>query len=74
MPWFDVTVNATQLIAVEAEDIEIAEAFAFQQAFLNVDCRKDASRPKEISGVALTRLKSLANLVFSEDDEQNDNW
>ena len=68
MPWFEVIVKASQLIAVQAEDASAAANIAFERAFGNEDCDKECVHPcKEISGTKLESLMRHADLVLSEE-------
>lgn len=70
MPWFEVKVKASQLIAVEAEDAGEAAMIAFNEAFDGeLECDKECDHPKEpVTGDALDSLKRHANLVLPDGD------
>lgn len=72
MPWYEVTVKASQLIAVEAKDADEAAQFAFDEAFgMSDDCVKECDHPKApVEGFELESLKRHADIVLPMDDEE----
>ena len=73
MPWFEVVVKASQLIAVEAEDAGTAAEIAFDEAFGMEDCDKECDHPQEpVTGEKLASLKRHANLVLPDGDEDGE--
>lgn len=71
MPWYEVTVKASQLIAVEAKDADEAARIAYEEAFDACNlCVKECDHPKApVEGFSLESLKRHADLVLSMDDE-----
>ena len=71
MPWYEVTVKASQQIAVEADSPDEAAQIAYDEAFGGDECVKECEHPKlPVEGFALDSLKRHADLVLPMDDEK----
>lgn len=71
MPWYEVTVKASMLIAVEAQDADEAAQVAYEEAFsMADDCVKECDHPiTPVEGFELESLKRHADLVLPMDDQ-----
>ena len=70
MPLYEVTVKASQQIAVEADSPDEAAQIAYDEAFGGDECVKECDHPKRpVEGFELDSLKRHADLVLQMDDE-----
>lgn len=71
MPWYEVLVKASQMIAVEADSPDEAAAIAYDEAFGCEECVKECNHPvAPVEGAELETLKRHADMVLPMDGEE----